>query len=121
MPLQDEERLFIEAIRDLNLQASRFQKEESQIIIAVIDRNDETETFENQDTPPSKLSRLEVLAVASELENQTSVTLDIAVTAAMEAAQKANNNLDRSRDEGPPFKVGSKRAFKKPLAEHEYR
>jgi hypothetical protein len=28
MPLQDEERLFIEAIRDLNYQASRMQKEE---------------------------------------------------------------------------------------------
>ena len=32
MPLQDEERLFIEAIRDLNYQASKLQAEENEVM-----------------------------------------------------------------------------------------
>lgn len=92
MPLQDEERLFIEAIRDLNFQASKLQEEENQVILNAIDNDYEEKTFENENNPPlSPLSRLAALAAASEIENRTSVTLDIAATAAMDAAQKANH------------------------------
>lgn len=102
MPLQDEERLFIEAIRDLNYQASKLQEEENQVMVDAVENDIEHEVHENENTPPlSPLSRLAALAVASEIENRTSVTLDIAAAAAIEAAQKAKHysaayNLERA-------------------------
>jgi hypothetical protein len=95
MPLQDEERLFIEAIRDLNYQASKLQGELNEVMHDPIENHVEQEIHdnkENKNTPPlPPLSRLAALAAASENANNTSVTLDIAAAAAMEAAQRANH------------------------------
>ena len=103
MPLQDEERLFIEAIRDLNYQASKLQAEENQVMceekeglnFCVRERfqsnGDIQETIVSV-RPVSPLSSLAALATASAVDDCASKTLDLAATAVMQAAQKVNHN-----------------------------
>ena len=98
MPLQDEERLFIEAIRDLNYQASKLQAEENQ----VMEHHDQAGLL-GYDTKDAQgngcpLARLAALAAASEVDECASKTLDLAATAVMHAAQKANHNTTYNLD-----------------------
>jgi hypothetical protein len=110
MPLQDEERLFIEAIRDLNYQASKLQAEENEVMVAetttdealkasaIIDHSRSKDSILCA-RPLSPLSRLAALASASE-GDCASNTLDLAATAVMHAAQKANHNITTYNLEG---------------------
>lgn len=111
MPLQDEERLFIEAIRDLNYQASKLQAEENEVMVAETATNDTIEANVSKDQrlskdnvlcarPLSPLSRLAALASASDMGECASNTLDLAATAVMHAAQKANHNITTYNLEG---------------------
>ena len=114
MPLQDEERLFIEAIRDLNYQASKLQAEENQVMrgefTEEIDQMPRGRSMSNLDPkefsngsrsrPISPLSRLAALAAVSEADECASKTLDLAATAVMHAAQKANHNTASYNLEG---------------------
>jgi hypothetical protein len=111
MPLQDEERLFIEAIRDLNYQASKLQAEENEVMTvesvaggpmeaqAIKDHYRSRDSFLSA-RPVSPLSRLAALAAASDTEQCASNTLDLAATAVMQAAQKANHNTASYNLEG---------------------
>lgn len=112
MPLQDEERLFIEAIRDLNYQASKLQAEENEVMVAETATNETIEAAYvskgqrlSKDNilcarPLSPLSRLAALASASDMGECASNTLDLAATAVMHAAQKANHNITTYNLEG---------------------
>lgn len=111
MPLQDEERLFIEAIRDLNYQASKLQAEENEVMVAetTIDEASEASAIIDHSCskdnilcarPLSPLSRLAALASASDVGECASNTLDLAATAVMHAAQKANHNITTYNLEG---------------------
>lgn len=110
MPLQDEERLFIEAIRDLNYQASKLQAEENEVMCeeniehnSGVDEllgNSSIEDTVTNSRPVTPLSRLAALATASIIDECASKTLDLAATAVMQAAQKANHNTATYNLEG---------------------
>lgn len=76
MPLQNEQRLFLEVIRDLNYQANKLQEEKGQITQSGNDTEGESGSFEIEYMSPS--SPLASLAAASENE---SCSTDLPTTA----------------------------------------
>lgn len=126
MPLQDEERLFIEAIRDLNYQASKLQAEENEVMavensvngaieVAAIKDHYRTKDCFLSSRPISPLSRLAALAAASDVDVCASKTLDLAATAVMQAAQKANHNAATYNLEGAMSWIQAHRGDTAPL------
>lgn len=126
MPLQDEERLFIEAIRDLNYQASKLQAEENEVMAVENSINGAIEVAAIKDhyrakdcflssKPISPLSRLAALAAASDIDVCASKTLDLAATAVMQAAQKANHNAATYNLEGAMSWIQAHRNDSPPL------
>jgi SPX domain protein involved in polyphosphate accumulation len=98
-PLRDEEQLFIEAIRDLNRQASRLQAEENQEDLDHTDNKDLI--FPSKRSSSSKSEAL-FESEPHELETtgglDTIIAVEAASNVAIEAAQKANHNCESLED-----------------------
>mmetsp|Transcript_8262 Transcript_8262/g.8250 ORF Transcript_8262/g.8250 Transcript_8262/m.8250 type:complete len:327 (-) Transcript_8262:522-1502(-) len=103
-PLQDEEQLFIEAIRDLNRQASKLQAEENQEVDSNHTNNEDLIFPSKRSVPNDEvLFKNETHTSETDTSETAGGTYDIEMhtkscISALEAAQKVNHNSESMED-----------------------
>jgi hypothetical protein len=113
MPLQEEERLFIDAMRDLNYQASRLQSEENETITSISDASEYLDGDERKNTGHHShprhnhvISLKPIISQDFPIVHHQSITepsstvfeLDTAADAALLAASKLSHSDSTSTD-----------------------